>query len=58
MLMPTSLAILLQKDREREIETSYVARIVRRIQDCCRPGRLERLATLFRPQQCCARGAS
>lgn len=58
MLMPTSLAVLFQRDREREMQASYVARLAARIRDCCRPGRLARLTTLFRPQQCCARGAS
>jgi hypothetical protein len=58
MLMPTSLATLLQSDREREIEASHAGRLAAWIRDCCRPGRLARLAALFRPQRCCAHGAS
>jgi hypothetical protein len=57
MLMPPVLETLFQKEREREIEASLIARIAARARDCCRQSRFARFLSPIRGRRSCARGA-
>jgi hypothetical protein len=62
MLSHHPLVAMTLQERERELEAWSLGRLASRIRDCCRPGRLARLATrvaaMVRPQGCCVEGAS
>jgi hypothetical protein len=57
MLTPYPLISLIQQQHEHEIETSYLARLAARVRECCRPGRLARIAALIHRQPTCIEGA-
>jgi hypothetical protein len=58
MLTHHPLVAATLQERERELEAWSLGRVAIRIRDCCRPGRVARLAAMLRPQPCCARGVS
>jgi hypothetical protein len=55
MILTTSLAVLLQQERERAIAASYRARLAACFRACCDPTRLDRIvARLLRRSPSCA----